>query len=73
MMLPQVLGLPLERARERLAQVGIAVAGESVSGRRREGTPRVIRAARTPQGVLLVVTHVPMLRDSTGAQTESQA
>lgn len=63
MTLPPVLGLPLEQAGQRLAQSGVADVQVSVSGRRREGTPRVIRATQTPQGVLLVVTHVPLLRD----------
>lgn len=73
MTLPRVLGLPLEQARERLAQSGVTDIQVSISGRRREGTPRVIRATQTPQGVQLVVTHVPHLRDIAAPQPDSQA
>lgn len=71
MTLPPVLGLPVERACERLTQAGIDPVQVSLSGRRREGEPRVIRATRTPQGVLLIATHIRGLaQPQPGAQQE---
>jgi hypothetical protein len=44
---PDVLGLGLEEARRRLEAAGFAQAEVHISGRRREGIPKVIRLRLT--------------------------
>jgi hypothetical protein len=61
MTLPGVLGLSVDQARARLEQSGVASVQVVMSGRRREGTPRVIRVTDTSDGVLLVATCIRVL------------
>jgi hypothetical protein len=56
-MLPPVLGLPQQEALARLEAAGFADAAVLVSGRRREGRPRVIRQRFADGRVELVVSY----------------
>ncbi len=62
MTLPSVLGLSVDAARERLRDAGIECVQVQLSGRRREGQPRVIRVRSTQQGVALVATCIKAVR-----------
>jgi hypothetical protein len=54
---PTVLGLAPEEAKERLAAAGFSAVEVLVSGRRREGRPRVIRQKEIDGGIELVVSY----------------
>jgi hypothetical protein len=57
MTVPCVLGLDLDEAKEKLNAAGFADMEILVSGRRREGGPRVIRQKALDDKVELVVSH----------------
>jgi hypothetical protein len=54
---PSVLGLGLERAKESLEAEGFSDIEILVSGRRREGRPRVIRQINNDSKLELVVSY----------------
>jgi hypothetical protein len=61
---PDVLGLDADKAECRLVKAGFPGIGILVSGRRREGRPRVIRQKADGDTVVLVVSYFKELDNS---------
>jgi hypothetical protein len=59
---PDVLGLGLEDARARLEAAGLGCVEVLISGRRREGKPRVVRQKLNDGKVELVVSYFKELK-----------